>query len=416
MSTCLVVGDIGGAEDFHLGDEAMLEANVAALRAFFPGIRVVASSRDPLFTEERYRVRALAAAQVPTDPPEPCWDADEALRERTGWLVGDGLVSAMRDTDALLVSGGGNLCSSWPDKLLERVALLHCATDLRKPAAVVGQTLGPTLTPRQRAMLGAALARAGVVGVREEPSAELARALGVPEVSIRIQVDDAFLLEPEPVRGPRAAWIEEGPFILLTLDPAFSARGDPQRLPRLAPQLDALASALGAGLVFAPHVSGSRAEALRVDDTMVGRELARALCAPLRVLDPWSPREVRWLTQRAALVVSSRYHGLVFATAAAVPALGIHTDEYTRVKLRGALAHAGLEEHALDARRAVDGGLVAAGRELWRRRDDTIGRLIGLRGAAVAAEQQRWMAIARTLALPPGGVSAASLAARAFCS
>ena len=49
-----IVADIGGAQDFHLGDEAMLEANLQALRNLFPAIEFVATSRDPVWTQHRY--------------------------------------------------------------------------------------------------------------------------------------------------------------------------------------------------------------------------------------------------------------------------------------------------------------------------------------------------------------------------
>ena len=75
------------------------------------------------------------------------------------------------------------------------------------------------------------------------------------------------------------------------------------------------------------------------------------------------------LTQRAALVVSSRYHPLVFATAAAIPCLGIHRDAYTRIKLQGALAHVGMEVWSLPASAAGEGELAAALERLWNGRE-----------------------------------------------
>jgi hypothetical protein len=43
------------------------------------------------------------------------------------------------------------------------------------------------------------------------------------------------------------------------------------------------------------------------------------------------------LARTAALVLTSRYHPAVFATSAGVPTIGIPVDDYTRVKLTGAL-------------------------------------------------------------------------------
>ena len=92
-----------------------------------------------------------------------------------------------------------------------------------------------------------------------------------------------------------------------------------QTLDLIAGQLDSLADSLRAMLVFAPHVGG-----VDVPDVMADAVAAHALRArlrsPLLVLGAWQPREMRWLVGEAALVVSTRYHPLVFATAAGTPA------------------------------------------------------------------------------------------------
>ena len=55
-----------------------------------------------------------------------------------------------------------------------------------------------------------------------------------------------------------------------------------------------------------------------------------------------SPAETARLTRRAAMVIASRYHPLVFALGGGVPAIGIHLDRYTRTKVCGAFDFAGL--------------------------------------------------------------------------
>jgi polysaccharide pyruvyl transferase WcaK-like protein len=125
----------------------------------------------------------------------------------------------------------------------------------------------------------------------------------------------------------------------------------------------------------------------------VGQKLAERLQAPLWPLGLWLPREVRWLTERAVLVVSSRYHGLVFATAAGVPAVGLYSDRYTRVKAEGALAHAGLEKWTLGLDAVATGGLFRAATQLWERRAEVRRQLHRLQERAVGAERARWEAI-----------------------
>src|SRR5438309_9244873 len=84
----LVVGDIGGSHSYHAGDEAMLEANLLGLRRLRPASEFVVPSRDPGWTSSRYGVDSIPVI----DPGAP-----------------------LPEFDVAFISGGGNLCSSWPD-------------------------------------------------------------------------------------------------------------------------------------------------------------------------------------------------------------------------------------------------------------------------------------------------------------
>ena len=70
------------------------------------------------------------------------------------------------------------------------------------------------------------------------------------------------------------------------------------------------------------------------------------------------------------MVISSRYQGLVFGLSGAAPGLGLTAGAYTRNKLSGALAHAGLGDWVLPIEIAAGGLLGAAVSELWSRRDE----------------------------------------------
>ena len=356
-----VVADVAGRADYHLGDEAMLEANLEALRRHVPGVRFTVFSRDPDWSSRRYGVDAI-------EPPHPSGTGQERITE------------AIAGSNALLVSGGGNMCATWPDKIHERATLLQIARSLGRPAALVGQTLGPILSDEQRSLLADVLPWAGFVGVRDDSSAALAESLGVPRDRIHRQIDDAFLLTPDAVLDGRADVLaaETRPLIVVTLDASFGSPYRHEALRAIAGQLDALAALLGAVLVFVPHVGGEAVADTHADRT-AGIALRDFLKAPIHLVDLWEPREVRWLIGRSSLVISSRYHPIVFAMAARVPSIGIHQDDYTRIKLTGALAPAGLAELDAAARRCRPRRAAAARRRgvsLPRRRRS------GARGAA----------------------------------
>lgn len=380
-----MIADVG-AVPFHVGDEAMLEANLEGLRRHEPSVRVTVVGRCAEAVAERLGVPALAAPPVST------------LTETR--LPGQ-IAAAFDAADGVFLSGGGNLCSSWPELLRQRVLLLREARRRGLPIVIGGQTLGPNLTPAERAALAEVLAGSELVGVREIPSVALALQMGVPPDRLSYQPDDAFFFAG---REPAAEIRPPEPFLAVTLDPAFAAASMRGCLGSLATQLARFAAESGLHLVFLPHVGpldgpgeveGGAAAALA--------DLLRAEGAGCTLLPVTTPAETVWLTQRAALVVSSRYHPLVFATAAAIPCFGIHRDPYTRIKLQGALAHAGMEDWSLPAAAAEEGALLPALRRLWDGREAARTAMAGARASLELQEERRWRWLVARLGWSEGG-------------
>lgn len=389
-----VVADVGGPNHYHLGDEAMLEANIQAFRELVPGIQFTVPSRDPDWTSRRYGVKSLPFPQVPAGYSAHSWTQELAGPEttfelRTDWLRTE-ICRSIRACSGLVVSGGGNLCSTWPEKILERAAMIEYALKSGLPAVIAGQTLGPSLTADQCRLLANALQRSSWIGVWEEKSAKLALNLGVSAERLHKQPDDAFFLRPIVVDDERAKKLRNKPWpwIIITLDASFGCAEREHSLTVIAGQLDALAEYMHATLVFVPHVGGDDAgEAL--SDSVAGRALAARLRSELLLLDLWQPCEVRWLVEQAAMVVSTRYHPLVFAAAAGIAALGIYIDEYTRIKLRGVLAPAGLENYCISLEAAELGTLLPLAAELWCKRSVIADRLARMRSEAWLQETRR---------------------------
>ena len=359
MPTVAVLADTGG-DEFHVGDEAMLAAAVLRLGALAGPPAVVVAGR----THGAEELEAVVAA-----------------------------------ADALLVAGGGNLSSSWPALVAQRVRALRAAAARGIPAALGGQTLGPELSGAEREALAAALAGAALVGTRERPSATLAAELGVPEERIVAQVDDAFLLPGEPPADAALGDLAAAPFLSVTLDASFAVPGARVELLRLASQLGSVAADLGLPVVVQPHV-GPLGEAGDADGA--AGEIVRAVLAndglPCTVTPVLSPAETVWLTQRAALVASSRYHPLVFAGAAAVPALGLTATRHAH-QVEGALEHVGAAAWVLPRGRAVAGGLAARLRELWAQREEVAAGMRARRPRIDRAEDARWARLAGVLRL-----------------
>jgi polysaccharide pyruvyl transferase WcaK-like protein len=339
----VVLADTGGAA-FHVGDEAMLAANLGRLDGL--ELRVLGRHAD----------RAAIAA-------------------------------ALDGADAALCSGGGNLSSSWPELLAQRVELLEAARARTLPVVVTGQTIGPDLDDDQRTALAGALRAVSLVGVRELPSAALAVALGVPADRVVLQVDDAFDLPAEAPEDPELLTAAQRPYLAVTLDGSFAGRA----LRRIAGQLADFAHANQLAVLFLPH-EGPLGAAGDLDGA-AGRGLLEVCAArdvPGTLVGVLEPAQVAWLTQQAAFVVSSRYHPIVFATAGAVPCVGLYRDRYTRIKLEGALTHCGLADRALSVNEAERGRLAGALRDVWVARATLAPALAARRPGLDAEEARRW--------------------------
>ncbi|MEA2718962.1 MAG: hypothetical protein QOJ39_826 [Candidatus Eremiobacteraeota bacterium] len=361
-ASVVFIADVG-PDPFHVGDEAMLEANVETLRQYVPSARVTVLGRDEATDDE----------------------LSEALRTAAG----------------LFVSGGGNLRSPFPGLLRHRVHAMREARRLGIPVVTGGQTIGPDLSAVDRAALIEGLAGVAHVGVRETASLAFALQMGIPPERISYQADDAFLLarrRPADINNARAA---AEPFVAVTFDPSFLTPEAGRELEQLAAQLASITFETGLRIVFVPHV-GPRGE-IGSEDGRVGRALQehlRGAGVPCTVLPVLRAAETVWITQRAAAVVSSRYHPLVFATAAAVPSLGIHRDPYTRVKLEGALAHAGMTAWSQSASTAAGGGLIVAFRRLWGDREAVRNSIARACAPILAREAGRWQVLLSALRLP----------------
>jgi polysaccharide pyruvyl transferase WcaK-like protein len=394
----LVIADVGGEDRRHLGDEAMLEANLASFRRLIPEVAFTLVSRDPAWVTARYGVDAVATPGFPTDPSAGAQRRamlDGLLAVATSGRRGVATVDAMTDADGLVVSGGGNLSSTWPDLLYERAALLHLARILGKPAVVLGQTLGPSLADAERRLVAEALSFARFVGLRELPSAALALELGVPEERLWYQCDDALCLDDSPATVATSGR-SGAPTIAITIDPQIRAsRG--ALFDATVDQLGKLAKTTGASLVLLPHAFGNE-PASGPSDLTEARILAERLRLPQTVIAAGLDAErARQVTGDAALIISSRYHPIVFGLAAGVAALGIHGDEYCRIKLQGALAHARLDRWTLSYDDVAGGELLPTALELWRTRGEVRRDLEARREAWRDECRHRWAAVLRAL-------------------
>ena len=351
----VVIGDVGVVDGMmHIGDEAMFDALVEALRARGAS-SIVGVSSDPPETAERYGIEAVppigftggrADMEARFAAVARCAAGERALpADDPVW----GVIDAVAGADAAAVAGGGNMASNWPMHVFERAALGVIAEAFGRPLVVTGQTLGPRLDPAERELVGGLLRRARLVGVREHASERLALELGVPLDRLAANRDDATFLglgiggglggtgtsgdegraDAAGVTGAAVAPI------LVSLSLHLGGLPRPQAVAGLAAALDGLAERAGRPIVFHPHF-GSLDPSRTAGDEVLHDEVRAAMRAPAEALQPGDPRPAARLARGAAMLVTSRYHPAVFAGPGGVPVAALSADDYTAVKLRGA--------------------------------------------------------------------------------
>jgi polysaccharide pyruvyl transferase WcaK-like protein len=297
------------------GDEALLSAFSRALGHLDP----VASTCDPAATAAAHDVAAVAR--------------DDVRR------VGREIARA----DAVVVAGGTIFKTLHPASgrpplsLLRRTAALATlARALRKPLALVGVGAAPLAGRTARALTRSIVRAADLLILRDEESAGHLAAAGAP-TPIRVGADAAWTLVPAPRAEPAAAaGTVEGPAVMMrapggghapvTIDGAGDRRpvvvalshlaGGPDLAARLA---DGLRPVVESGLPvrldpWQPDGDADLAAAVatRLDDPHV------AVTPPPADID-----EARVSMADARLVLALRFHALVAAAGAGVPALAV---------------------------------------------------------------------------------------------
>lgn len=382
-----ILGDVGQPV-YHVGDEAMTHAAVDELRRRgFDDLLVL--SRNPAESRRAFGTDSAPTLPFPWPPAERSGYLDRVLR------AADGDASALPESDAawqfievlrgcgaLLVAGGGNMNSLYGWLLYERAAAVAVARRLGLRVVVAGQTLGPDLYGPDRDVAGDVLRNADLAGAREEPSLHLMQELAGAGAGIRHCLDDAsfFASASRDSAEPHTdANLPQDPFIAATFGPAHGETDRNAYLDALAGALDQAAAATGCSVVFLPHMATPRVplfgegqadvSAHRDVDEQMHQEIADRMASPSLVLPIRSAARTAALTARAALVLTSRYHPVVFALDAAVPLVALAPEGYSDVRIRGALENWGAGKLALTLPSLFDGSFAEAAADVWKNRD-----------------------------------------------
>ncbi len=371
----VAIGDIGVVDGMlHVGDEAMFEALVLELRA--RGVdRITAISSNVDDTRARYGVDAIGGFGF------------TAHREHNERLLAEGVSGAIREAveqaDAVVVAGGGNMTSIWPSHVYARAALGRLAASSSVPFVVSGQTIGPQLNERDGELVSEMLQSAALFGVRERDSLALCSSLGTTPF---LNADDAsFLADITTTREP----LPPIPYALVSLSTHTAEHDKAAFVGVMAELLDEVAR--HTAVVFTAHFAPL--DGPPRGDELMHERVRSAMTQPSGVTRVRDSATSAALARNAELVISSRYHPVVFAVSGGVPSIGIPVDDYTTTKLTGALGNFG-QTSLLPIDRLGEGADLFF--DVWQARS-----LIRERGLAEAAAQRAassdwWDRVARS--------------------
>jgi colanic acid/amylovoran biosynthesis protein len=241
----------------------------------------------------------------------------------------------IRRADLVVGLGGGYVIgpASLAGTLNVAFVLLPLAVASRLDKAVVlaPQSYGPFASGLQRRMARRVLRRIEHIEVREDTSRDVLRRLGIDPAHLHRGVDTAFAgVEPssaEVVEHLHAPGNAAGPLVGITarqwLDPAGQAGYETA----LARFVDWLITERGARVTLIPQVTADDQDD---DDRAVSRRIAR-LCTthPTVVDDQFDHRVLRRCYGELDYLIGTRFHSVIFALTARVPAIAIEYEHKT---------------------------------------------------------------------------------------
>lgn len=295
---------LSGYYGFHnIGDEAILEAIINALRRSRPEVKIAVLSAEPEHTSKTYGVEAVSRTHLPS------------------------IIRLLRQSD-LLISGGGGLLQdiTGPRSIPYYLGIMELAMLLKTKVAVYAHGVGPLRHNWSRLWVKRVLSRVEWVSVRDAASAQFLTELGLNR-QVRITADPVYSLEPASREEIVSFWEAHGvklspaePLVGIALRPyPGETEFDRRLLQVIQSGCNYLQKEFGARLVYLPfHLE---------KDLPLARALASLTPSKgIIFAESLSPREIIKLLGGLDLLIGMRLHSLIFAAICGVPFVAIPYD------------------------------------------------------------------------------------------
>jgi polysaccharide pyruvyl transferase WcaK-like protein len=327
-SRILVIADAAGSgQHYHAGDEAMAQVALDRLEKIVGREQLVLACPHPKTAQKVYNIKAI---YMPLRSLKT-WILHFFLNPfGTSYLIARCLWY-LYQADFVFKAGGGNIRGKH-----SKFPLLSLAGYMKKKILVVSQTIGP-LRGKHRTVLQRQLAQALWIGVRDVSYSE--SQLGLP---VHSALDDAVYLEPR--HGSVSSRLTQEHSSMIGISFSGCKKVGEQVLNGLYRAMENVVVQLDGTAVFIPHHAPHGR-----GDILAAKYVTESWGQTKPVLLEHVPpaAAIMALTGALRLVISNRYHGVIFSLAMGTPVIGLYHDEYTEAKMCGAFEEFGLEPSVL---------------------------------------------------------------------
>ncbi len=348
MKKALLFANVGSDTNgyFHVGDEAMFWETVRFYRLHFPKVQL--SSLVSLQTTSKGSITQQQGLGWP-DKKRPALIYLIKLLFKT-WIFAHFRLSLFTPEQAEFVQlierqdlihfvGGGNLTSECGHWFYYALLVAGVSNLLRKPVVLSSQTIGPFSTFLDKKLCLTILSKAVSVTLRSadhHQQVQLVKA-GLKCPVIRTSLDAAYFLNPEEIKEKKLKHSPATLRIGISLHTRGNNQSQLQALLRTVVE-KLLESDRRIELILLPHIFNRAGEF----DSLFLSSITQHLPATVSLIEPnffskeRSPEElsqfVKGLTGTCDFVLSSRYHGLIFALSQSIPCISLTDGKYQTMK------------------------------------------------------------------------------------
>lgn len=332
----------------NTGDEAILIDILETIRRV-PDVTPIVVSGNPNVTRRLHQVEAVL------------------------WSDILGLLNAARDSDLILLGGGGLYQDYWGVSNESLLTSHHTgvasfsnfvllAAVLNKPLIVYAIGVGPLNTDQGRLHTRMAFEQAQVATVRDSESLELVLSLGIPADHVEQTADPAFRLRPVPVEQIQDRLEAEGVGANASARLGVAVRpwnvGVDQAAwtAEVAAALDQWLDENDREVVFVPFQTFQTSEGELTDDRAASEMIRKKMRHNQRahiLRFHYTPAEVLTVLGMCDLVLGMRLHAVIMAAVSGVPVVGLSYDP----KVNNVLRQLGLEDLMLPVESVERGAL-----------------------------------------------------------